>query len=126
MTARLRRLLKRRQRAAQAAPPLEEVLRGTLRERFVRCGKAGCHCQKAPGHGPVGYLSVSLGTQRTLQFSIGPENYPVARRWTANYTRLWRALETVSAINRELLRRRLMLKGGAGADSVRRQRRRRR
>ena len=48
------------QRLASKIPPLTEMLRGTLRKRYVRCGKSGCHCKKGRGHGPIAYLSVTL------------------------------------------------------------------
>ena len=102
----MRRLLERRQRAAQKAPELTEVLRGTLRERYVRCGKPGCHCRKGQGHGPVRYLSVSLGVGQTRQITIAADDYVLAWQYVDNYQRLWRLLETISTINRELLRQR--------------------
>ena len=36
------------------------------------------------------------------------ELLPLASEWTENYKRLWTLIEEVSAINRELLRRRLL------------------
>ena len=41
--AHTRRLLERRRRAVSQLPDLEQVLRGTVGERYVRCGKPGCH-----------------------------------------------------------------------------------
>ncbi len=101
-------LWERRDRAARKAPNLAEVLRGTLRRRYIRCGKAGCHCAKGPGHGPFIYLSVTLGVGRTEQVTIAPEHAKLARRYVANYGRAYQVLEDVSAVNRELLRRRLL------------------
>ncbi len=101
-------LLKRRAALAAAAPDLREVLRGTLRSRFVRCGKSGCHCRKGRGHGPFFYLSVAMGVGRTIQIVIPSEDYPMARGYARNYRRLRRILEQVSAINRKLLRERTL------------------
>jgi hypothetical protein len=122
--ARLKQLLARRLRIAGSAPRLEDVLRGTLRERYVRCGKVSCHCRDGPGHGPVSYLSVTLGRGRTVQFTIAPEDLETARQLVGNYERLWRSLEGVSAVNRELLQKRLLPREGAAPAP--RQRRRRR
>ncbi len=52
-------LRKRRQALLRQLPPLKAVLRGSLIERYKRCGKPGCKCARGPGHGPKYYLSVS-------------------------------------------------------------------
>lgn len=124
--ARLKQLLARRLRIAGSAPRLEDVLRGTLRERYVRCGKVSCHCRDGPGHGPVSYLSVTLGRGRTVQFTIAPEDLETARQLVGNYERFWRSLEGVSAVNRELLQKRLLPRSGERAAPAPRKRRRRR
>jgi hypothetical protein len=101
------KLLKRLERLVARAPSLAEVMRGTLRERFVRCGKPGCHCQEGKGHGPFLYLSVTLGVGKTIQITIAPKDRGTARRYVRNYQRLQRMLEEVSEVNREFLRQRL-------------------
>ena len=101
-------LLRRRRQAAHNAPLLTDVLRGTLRKRFIRCGKATCHCRKGRGHGPVNYLSVTLGVGQTRQITVASEDVDTARRYIQNYERVWRLLESISTINRELLQKRLM------------------
>ena len=40
-------------------PRSKSILRGSLIERYKRCGKPGCKCADGPGHGPKYYLSVS-------------------------------------------------------------------
>jgi hypothetical protein len=85
-------------------PELTEVLRGTLGERFVCCGKPGCHCREGLKHGPVYFLSVSQGRGHTLQVTLSREAYEIAQQYVANYARLGEILEEVSRLNRELLR----------------------
>ena len=102
------KLLKRRDRAVASVPNLAEVLRGTLRERYVRCGKPGCHCQKGKGHGPFLYLSVSVGAGKTVQITIAFEDRGLAERYVRNYQRLQKLLEEVSDLNRELFHQRLL------------------
>ena len=41
-----------------------------------------------------------------MQVSLPPALVATARRWVANYQAWWRAIERVSEINRDLLRRR--------------------
>src|SRR5947209_16230311 len=52
-------LRKRRNALLRQLPPLQSILRGSLIERYKRCGKPGCKCADGPGHGPKYYLSVS-------------------------------------------------------------------
>jgi len=98
-------LLLRRDRVVQQLPPLTEVVRGSLVERRLRCGKPTCHCARGEGH-RVWYLTVSFARGRTEQVTVPPALVPAVQRWLANYHRWWDGLEEVSAINRELLRQR--------------------
>ncbi|MBI2315867.1 MAG: hypothetical protein HYU75_02205 [Betaproteobacteria bacterium] len=100
-----RQLLERRQRLARRVPPLEEILRGTVLTRELRCGKPTCHCASGPGHLAT-YLTVSFAAGRTEQISLPVPLVAQAQEWIANYQAWWNAVEAVSAINRELLRRR--------------------
>jgi hypothetical protein len=84
------------------------VLRATLRRRYVRCGKPGCHCQEGRGHGPFIYLSTSFGVGQTRQITVAAEAHETARLYVQNYHRLWRLLERISAINWQLLQERLL------------------
>lgn len=98
-------LLQRRQRLARRVPPFEEILRGTVLTRELRCGKPSCHCASGPGH-LVTYLTVSFAGGRTEQISLPAALVAQAQQWVANYQAWWDAVEAVSTINRELLRRR--------------------
>jgi len=106
-----RALLLRRQRIVQHLPPLIEVIRGSLVERRLRCGKPTCHCARGEGH-RVWYLTVSFARGRTEQVTVPVAWLPTVQRWLQNYLRWWDGLEEVSAINRDLLRKRW---SGAGA-----------
>jgi hypothetical protein len=59
----------RGQRVMKTLPPLEEVLRGSVFVRSLRCGKPGCHCASGEGH-RVAYLSVTHPGGRTEQISL--------------------------------------------------------
>jgi len=98
-------LLQRRKRALQQLPPLDEIVRGSLLERSIRCGKPNCHCAQGGGH-PTSYLTVSFARGRTEQVTVPPALLPKVRQWLANYQDLWLVLEEISAVNRELLRKR--------------------
>ena len=101
----MRRWLERRRRIVEKLPPLEEVLRGSVIVRSLRCGKSSCHCAEGEGH-PATYLSVTLAGGRTEQISLPAALIPVAERGVATYHAWWAAIEQLSAINRDLIRQR--------------------
>ncbi len=116
------RLLNRRHRVQDRLPALEELVRGSVFTRQLRCGKPACRCARGARHRAT-YLSVSFAAGRTVQITLSPAGVATARRWVANYQAWWRAIETVSAINRELLRRRAIAPGGSAGTARRRRRR---
>jgi hypothetical protein len=99
----MKKLLRRRQRLSAQAPALEEIMRGSIVERHLRCGKKSCHCADGPGH-PATYLCVTVAPGRTEQISISGSLVEQARRGVAAYARWWAVGEEVSRINRQLLR----------------------
>jgi hypothetical protein len=120
----IRQQLFRRRQIVARLPPLEAIVRGSVFTRQLRCGKPTCHCARPRGarHRAV-YLSVSFGRGRTVQITLAPAVVATARGWVANYQAWWRAIEAVSAINRDLLRRRAVAPP-AGAPAPRPPRRR--
>ena len=99
-------LRRRRKSLLRQLPPLEAVLRGSLIERYKRCGKPGCKCAQGPGHGPKYYLSVSRSGARPEMDYVPQQQHAQVQQYLANYRRTREILEQVCAINRELLRRR--------------------
>jgi hypothetical protein len=99
-------LRKRRNALLRQLPPLKSILRGSLIERYKRCGKPGCKCAEGRGHGPKYYLSVSFPGQRPQMDYVPQETYPQAAEFVSNYRRAREILEEICVINRELLHRR--------------------
>ena len=99
-------LRKRRNVLVRQLPPLQAVLRGSLIERYKRCGKPGCKCADGPGHGPKYYLSISYPGLRPQMDYVPQEFYAQTAEFLANYHRAREILEAICEINRELLRRR--------------------
>jgi hypothetical protein len=99
-------LRKRRNTLLRQVPPLQAILRGSLIERYKRCGKPGCKCVDGSGHGPKYYLSVSYPGLRPQMDYVPQELYPQTAEFLANYHRTREILEAICEINRELLRRR--------------------
>lgn len=98
-------LRQRRQGLAKQLPLVTEILRGSLVERFVTCGNRACKCAKGERHGPIWYLTVTLGPGRTTGGIIPADQLEGVRVWIDNYHKLKDHLEKISEINRELLRR---------------------
>ena len=103
-------LRNRREGLTKLLPPLREVLRGSLMERYLTCGKPDCKCARGERHGPVWYLSVSLDQARRTGSTVPSHQVEPVRRWIENYRGVKDRLEKISDINRELLRREKGLK----------------
>jgi len=121
----IERLLVRRARFRGRLPPFEDLVRGSVFTRRQRCGKPTCRCAQGAPHRAT-YLGVSFAGGRTVQLSLPPALVATARRGVANYQAWWRAIETVSKINRELLRRRRSALGESAGTAARGRPRRRR
>ncbi len=99
----------RRRRAAfirrlQAVKP--DFLRGSLIERYKKCGKPGCKCAKGRGHGPKYYLSVSIPGRRPEMIYVPQDYVKQVETYLANFSDIRVLLEGICEINRDLLRQR--------------------
>jgi hypothetical protein len=99
-------LRRRRHKLIRDMPPLESILRGSLIERFKRCGRPGCHCADGRGHGPKLYLSVSVSGERPQMDYVPTARAEEVRAMVDNFNRAREILNEICAINTELLRRR--------------------
>jgi hypothetical protein len=99
-------LRQRREELLRTLPPLEAVLRGSLIERYKRCGNPRCRCAQGAGHGPKYYLSVSRAGRSPQMDYVPQADQELVREYLANYSRVREILEEISTINQELLRRR--------------------
>jgi len=101
-------LRQRRQALVKQLGRLEPfVLRGSLIERFKRCGKPGCKCAHGPGHGPKYYLSVSLPGARPEMDYVPVEYSQQVSEYLHNFQQVRQLLEQICNLNRVLLRRRV-------------------
>jgi hypothetical protein len=99
-------LRRRRKALLRRLPHLEAILKGSLIERYKRCGKPGCKCAHGPGHGPKYYLSISRSGQRPGMDYVPQELCEQVRQYLANNRLAREILDEIGRINRELLRRR--------------------
>jgi hypothetical protein len=102
-----RQLEARKQVLMEALPSLREVMRGSLFERGIRCGKSSCRCARGQEH-PSTYLGVSLKGGKTVQITVPAQLVERVEEMVRNYSEVWAALEEISEINRQLLRKRLL------------------
>ena len=101
-------LLRRRQALVKQLARLEPlILRGSLIERYKRCGHPGCKCQQGQGHGPKYYLSISQAGSRPEMDYVPEEFTKQVSDYLQNFQKVRQVLERICNINRELLRRRV-------------------
>lgn len=84
-----------------------DILHASLIEQFVKCGKAKCRC-RAEGfkHGPFFCLKRCFGKGQIQSLLLkSPEQIEQARRGMDAYAQAQAALDEISQINQELLRR---------------------
>jgi len=83
------------------------ILHASLVERFLKCGKANCHCHSGgPKHGPFFYLNrcFAKGQMQSLLLK-SPDQIQQARQSVTAYAHVLEVLDQISQINHELLRR---------------------
>jgi hypothetical protein len=86
-------------------PP--EILHASLVARFMKCGKANCHCHRSgPKHGPFFYINRCFGKGQLQSLLLkSPDQIDQARHSLAAYAQVQQVLDDLSQINHELLRR---------------------
>ena len=79
------------------------VLRGSLIERFKRCGNPKCKCARGKGHGPKYYLSVSKPGSRPDMDYVPQDQEDEVRGYLENFQTLRQLLEELCEIDRKIL-----------------------
>ena len=90
-----------RSRLAQFVHTLP-LVRATLSERLVTCGKKGCRCVHGDKHAAL--YAVSSRQGKTRQVFVPREQETAVRQWVENYHRIRALLEDLSEIFFEQLR----------------------
>jgi hypothetical protein len=86
-------------------PP--HLLHASLVERFLKCGKARCHCHRGGSrHGPFFYLNRCFAQGQVQSLLLkSPAQIQQARQSVSAYAQALEMLDQISQINHELLRR---------------------
>ena len=101
-----RKLMKKRKKILKEIyPALKEEIRGTFREVYLECIRKNCRCHKGKKyrHGP--FYRIIYGKGRKIHtIYISQDKKEQAKRYTANYKKVWEAIEKISEINIKLLK----------------------
>jgi hypothetical protein len=106
MTAKTSRALRARRRSlARSLPDIEGLISGSVVEQGRRCGKEGCKCARGELHGPYTYVVLPRDGGRTKMVYVPAAAAAAVREGAALSASVRLALEEISMINVELLRR---------------------
>lgn len=81
------------------------LLQGSLRERWMTCGKQGCHCYENPSarHGP--YYQWSWAEKgKTRSVYLNADQAELCREWIHNNHELERLLKRLRAVSLRIAR----------------------
>ena len=81
-----------------------DLMKGSLVERWTRCGRPGCGCAEGRKHGPYLYLSV-FREGRTRSVYVPQRLEGAVRRWVENARALERDVAEITWLNAALLRK---------------------
>ena len=84
-------------------PLARQAIFGTLSETYRTCGRAGCHCQAGPKHGPHLYVSFRGPTGTTAGYYVPQALGPRVRTGVAAWQTLQAQLRELAELNRRQL-----------------------
>jgi len=83
-------------------PSLNKVLRATVSEYYLTCGKAKCRCRKGKKHGPYLYLSSSK-SGKVEMYKVPKELENEVKEGVKIYKEIRKKLWRLCELNREIL-----------------------
>jgi transposase len=104
----VRQLRTRRRRLASGLSDVEALLRGTLVSQGRRCGKESCRCATGDLHGPYTYVSVPRPGARPRLVYVPTNLVEMVAGQVAAAAQVEAVLAEITAINTELLARRVV------------------
>jgi Family of unknown function (DUF6788) len=84
-------------------PLARRAIFGTLSETYRTCGRAGCHCQTGPKHGPHLYVSFRGSAGTTAGYYVPQALGPRVRTGVAAWQDLQGRLRELAELNRRQL-----------------------
>ena len=102
MNGKVKRLKQKREKLVKELQLSKEKLQGTIVEKFLECGRAGCKCKRGEKHGPKYYLSYKhKGVTQMLY--IPKDMVSEVRSRSRLYKRFKETGQKISDINKQLL-----------------------
>jgi len=101
----IEKLKKEKKRILKNLLCLGEIVRGTFIEVYLECMRESCKCHqgKKYRHGP--YYRISYGKGQSVHHIYVPLKWKrIAKVWTGNYKKVWKAIEKISLINIKLMK----------------------
>ena len=80
------------------------ILKGSIVELGMCCGKPNCRCKRGQKH-ITPYLSTHIGGERKRIY-LSPTRRKDATQWVANYHKAHEIINELSKLNAEILKRR--------------------
>jgi hypothetical protein len=102
-----RQLRTRRQRLAADVERVELTLPGSLVRQGRRCSSRGCRCRRGELHGPYLYVALYVGGRSRTLYVPGVSEAAVVEQVEVTHANQ-AALEEITRVNVELLRRRAL------------------
>ena len=96
------RLKQKRKKLVDELKLSKDMLQGTLVEKYLKCGKAGCKCNRGEKHGPKYYLSYKLDGVTKMLY-IPSKMLSEVKNQSCLYKKFKKAGKQISDINKQLL-----------------------
>lgn len=105
---RLEVLEKKREGVLEEMSHVGDMRRGTLQERYLRCGRKGCHCARpgSRGHGPKYSLTWKVGKKTRTEY-FRADQVPHVEEQLAHHKQFLVLCRTLIEINEEICQLRL-------------------
>jgi hypothetical protein len=112
----LRQLERKRKQILTEISKLGDMRRGTLLERYLPCGKPGCHCTMphSRGHGPNYSLTCKVEGKTVTEY-IPKDLVPQVQKQTDNHRKFRSLSKFLLEVNEEICNIRLKRDRGKGA-----------
>lgn len=98
----LKKLLLNRQRLLKRLPRDENIVKGSLVQLNISCGKANCRCQKGEKHAGL-YLSQSRGGKTKMTY-IPKRHEQTVQEGVRRHRELLKVVEELSECNLKILK----------------------
>lgn len=110
VSRRLKAAETRYRKLCESLAALGPIRRGSIYQTRLRCGSAGCRCQRDPNakHGPYWLWTAKVGN-KTICRKLDSHALKLYRQQSRNYKRLKQILQKMETISNDIAQRQLEL-----------------